>query len=813
MQALFQDFLFGIRLIRRRPYVAALAIFCLAAGIGLSTTMFSLTWSIVGRGLPFEDQDRIISINRRDLTQANAPGKPIYLEDYRHVKENQSSFAPLSAMASDGITVGLPGHPRFRSAVYVTPDLFKVLPTTASMGRLFTEEDGTPAAESVLLISDFVWRDQFNGASDIVGTRVMCEGQPYTVVGVLPPGYDYPFGSEVWLPLIPETLETQTGWINTVSLVGILKPGRSLGEAEAELDALFQQADEIRGDTDSAHVAPYLRPLSELFVGREIKLLMWTMFGATFLVLLIACSNVSSLLTARLVARSNELAIRSALGANRKRIIAQILGETLVWAVLGTVVGVFVAWRAVTFLWNLVSRQVFSPPDFMEFRLDPIALLVAIGLMLVSVLVAALLPALRSSRPNISALLNDSLRTGSSLRLSRFSTMSTITQLAFSLALLIAAGRLILAIILAGQVEYPFDGDKLLVGSLSVDSQTYPEPEDQVRFWEELHRNLKTIPGASSVSIGFNMPAVFGMVDPVKIEGVEYATADEHPRVRFDVVTPGYFETLGVELIRGRDFEETDIRGSEPVAIVNTVMAERFWPGENPLGKIIHVMGPSVTDEANRAHRVIGVVPDLKMDGLFNDEDDGAGYYRSQSQSLWGDQKIFARSELNAGALIPEIQKAIATLDPNIALTEAKLFKEHVRDTFFYFRFFIGLFSTFGGMALVLSAAGIYGIIQFSINQRTTEIGIRMALGATPARIRWMVILKGLRNTVIGLGLGVVLSFFITKGIMAAFQGVEVEYYSMAAAILVLLIVSMAANILPARRAARLDPMHALRVQ
>jgi putative ABC transport system permease protein len=537
------------------------------------------------------------------------------------------------------------------------------------------------------------------------------------------------------------------------------------------------------------------------------------MFGATFLVLLIACSNVSSLLQARLAARSNELAIRSALGANRKRIISQVLGETFVWASVGMAIGLAGAWFALRFLWNLVSRQVFSPPSFMEFRMDPISILVAVGLMILSVLVAGFLPALRASRPNIGALLNDSTRTGSSLRLSRFSSMSSITQLAMSLALLVAAGRLIFAIIVAGTIEYPFDGKNLLVGSLSVDSQTYPEPEDQVKFWEELYRNLQTIPGASSVSIGFNMPTIFGMSDPIRIEGESYASEDEYPFVRFDVVTPGYFDTLGVQLLQGRDFEETDRRGNEPVAIVNTIMAERFWPDKSPLGKIFYVQGSSIAEDADRAHRVIGVVPDMKMDGMFNEEDDGAGFYRSQTQSLWGDQKIFVRSKLDPGALIPEIQKAVGTLDPNIALTEAKTFEQHVSDSFFFFRFFIGLFSTFGGMALVLCSAGIYGIIQFSVNQRVTEIGIRMAIGATPSNIRWMIIRKGMINAAIGLALGTGLSFLITKGMLTAFQGVQVEYYSLLAAILLLFMVALVANTLPARRAARLDAMTALRTQ
>ena len=232
------------------------------------------------------------------------------------------------------------------------------------------------------------------------------------------------------MPLVPETLVEQTGWINTVTLIGKLNDDRSIDGATAELDILFKQIEEINGKTDQTHIVPNLRPLHELFVGKEVKILMWTMFGATFLVLLIACSNVSSLLKARLVARSNELAIRSALGANRKRIILQVLGETFVWALVGTAIGLVCSVFALRFLWNIVSQQVFSPPSFMEFRMDPISVLVAVGLMIVAVLFAGFLPALRASRPNIAVLLNDSTRTGSSLRLSRFSSFSTVTQLA-----------------------------------------------------------------------------------------------------------------------------------------------------------------------------------------------------------------------------------------------------------------------------------------------------------------------------------------------------------------------------------------------
>ena len=597
-----------------------------------------------------------------------------------------------------------------------------------------------------------------------------------------------------------------------MTILGLLREDRTLEDAQAEFEIIFERIDEAKAEDDLVHTKPTLKTLFNLFIDKELRVMMWTMFGATFLVLLIACTNVSSLLTARLAARGNELAIRSALGANRRRIMTQILSEAFLYGLIGTILGLLVAWRALDLLWGFIASFRFSPPAFMKFTMEPVSIMVAAGLMIIAVLLSGFFPALRSSRTNIGALLNDSQRTGSSSRISRLSSFSSIVQLAFSLALLVAAGRLIVAIIMVGIADYPFEKEGLLIGSLSVDSQTYPGEEEQIRFWEELHRNLETLPGATSVALGFNMPAIFGMTDPIRIEGETYASEEDYPVVRFDVVTPGYFETLGVEIMDGRDFDYGDYRGKELVAIINTVMAEKFWPGENPVGKTFHNSGRG-DPSGNTLHRVIGIVPDLKMAGLFNDFDDGAGFYRAQGQGLWGDQKIILRTEGNPNALIPEVQRIIDLLDPNIALTDAKSFEEHIHDTFFYFRFFLNLFTTFGGMALILSAAGIYGIIQYAVSQRVVEIGIRMALGATGSNIRWMVLRRGLLNTTVGLILGTGLSFILTMILKATFLNMETEYYSFTISLAVLLAVSLLANGLPARRASRLDPMVALRVQ
>jgi predicted permease len=775
--------------------------------------MFSISYAIVGRGLPFEEQEKIILLQRMDISETNEARAPFSLDDFRQIREQQDSFELMAGVAMDGVTVGRPGHPHFKRGAYVSPSMFQILPEEPILGRTFIESDADPDADPVILLGYKTWRDAFGSDPDVVGTECISEGQPFTVIGVMPDGYDYPFPSEVWMPLIPETLFQQTGWIDTVGIFGLLKDDRSLEEARSEFEVILKRIDESKGDSELIHSRPALDPLIESFVGRELRIMMWTMFTATFLVLLIACTNVSSLLTARVAARENELAVRSALGANRKRIILQILAETLLYGLIGAGLGIFIAWRALNWLWQFVSSFRFSPPSFMEFSLDPISIVVAGGLMLVAVFVSGFLPAWRSSRLNIGALLNDSQRTGSSGRLSRMSSVSTIIQLAFSLALLVAAGHLIFGIIYVSRATYPFEKEGLLIGSLSLDSQSYPEEADQIRFWEELHRNLQQLPGASRVSLGFNMPAVFGMADPVEIPGVKYASEEEFPVVRFDVVSPGYFQTLGVEILQGRDFNYGDVRGNDSVAIINTVMAEKFWPGEDPIGKSFRTTERGGLTEEERPHRVIGLVPDLKMDGLFNEVDDGAGFYRSQGQGLWGDQKIIVRTDGNPNALIPEVQRVLTLLDPDIAFTEAKSFEDHVHDTFFYFRFFLNLFSTFGGMALLLSATGIYGIIQYGVNQRILEIGIRMSLGATPAKIRWMIIRRGLINTLIGLAIGAVLSVLLMQALAATFINAEREYVSFIAASLVLFLISMLANAMPARRASRLDPMTALRIK
>jgi len=657
---LLQDFLFGLRLMRRSLLFSTLAIFCLTAGIGLSTFMFSISYSIVGRGLPFENADRIVTVMRSDVMRDGENISPLPVADYREIREAQKQMDRMAAVTGDTVTVGLPGLPNLMSGLYTTSELFEIMPGTPHLGRMFTEEDTQPGANYVVLLSYSIWESDFGSYPHIVGKECMAEGKPATIIGVMEKGYDFPFGNGgVWLPLIPESLEEQTGWIDTAMLLGRVAEGSSVDRVEDELGAIFQSLEEARGADDPTRFRPQVRPVMDMFIGDDLRILMWTMFGATLLVLFIACTNVSSLLSARLAARENELAVRSALGASRARIVYQILTESMLVALGGTALGLLTSWAALHLLWAQLASFRFNPPSFMEFRLEGLSVLVAILLMLFAVGVSSLLPALRASRTSLGSLLNDSGRTSSNLRVSRLGTISPILQLAFSLALLVAAGRLIYGIMVMTSVEYPFEEEGLLIGNVAIDSNSYPSDEEQVRFWEELYRNLQGLPGAEAVSLGFNLPTLFGMQGTIEMETEEYASEDDKPVVRFDVVTPGYFDMLGVSILSGRDFRSTDIRGNEPVAIINTTMAERFWPGESPLDRTFLFSNQGELEGDERRHRIIGVVPDLAMQGLFNDEDDGSGFYRPQGQSLWGDQKIFVRSSGDPEPFVVAVQKII----------------------------------------------------------------------------------------------------------------------------------------------------------
>lgn len=797
---------------RKSPLFSAMAVFCLAAGIGLSTFMFSITYAIVGRGLPFAQPDRIVSIMQTDAMHGAENRGPILVDDFRDIREQQTQFAHLAAVAGDTVTVGLPGNPRIVSGLYASPELFQIMPGKTQLGRVFTATDAEAGAPPVLILSHRAWITDFGRDPDIVGQECIAEGRPYTIIGVMEPNYDYPTGStQVWMPLVAESLVAQTGWIDRVLLLGRLADGATIETATAEMSVVFQRIAEARGEDEPARFQPSIRLVLDMFLNREIRVMMWAMFGATLLVLFIACTNVSSLLSARLAARENEMAIRSALGASRRRLIFQLLAESLLAAVVGMLLGLFVAWNALELLWAQLASFRFNPPAFMEFRLDGPTMLMAIALMVLAVVLAALLPALRASRTNLSALLNDSGRTASNLRMSRLGSFSTILQLAFSLALLVAAGRLIYGLIAFSSAELPVSAEGLLVGSIAVDSSSYPTDQAQVRFWDELHRELEGIPGAASVALGFNVPGIPGMRDAIQIEGTDYASEDDYPSVRFDVVSPGYFATVGVPITQGRDFAASDVKGKASVAIINQVMAARFWPGENPVGRWFLTSDVGGLSEEERRHRVIGIVPDLAMHGLFNDEEDGAGFYRAQGQSLWGDQKIFVRTAGSPAAMIPAVQRTINTLDPNLAFSDAQAYEDHLKDSTFYFRFFLNLFSVFGVMALLLAATGVYGIIQYVVNNRTAEISIRMALGATAGNIRWLILRKGLRNASIGIVLGTVLAFGLSTVLDSAFPFLETEYVSYGVSVLILLGVALVANLVPAIRAARLDPMNSLR--
>lgn len=800
---------FSLRLIRSRPSTALLAVSCLALGIGLFTTVFSVSWSIVGRGLPYPDADRIVVIQRLEELGDDRRSESIEVADMRDIRENQSSMDTLSVFAGDLVTVGRSGDPRRINGGYVTPEFFRIFRDQPFLGRFFVPEDGRPESRPAIILTHHVWRDQFGADPDIVDQTVIFEGLPYTVVGVAPPKYKYPFNSDVYVPLIPETIQQTTGWITSGLLIGRLAEGATVDGAQDEYNTIFHRLDEKNGNTERQFVPAKVQTFQELVAGPELIGLTGIMTVSTILVLVIACSNVANLLMARMSERTQELSIRVALGATRRMILVQVLTETLLWAVLGNVIGIVGAWFAVDLLWNIADSARFSPPSWMQFRIDGTVLVISVGATIFAALIAGLFPALRASRMEVSEMLKDQTRTASSLHMGRFTRFSAISQIAFSFALLVIAGRMIVGIVYLTSYEFPFRHEDVLVAQVGIDEKIATTDEEKAEFWKRMQSELGAIPGVEKVGMGFNLAGVFGMSGRIKFPGETYATEDDYPRSRFDIVMPGYFDALGVEILAGRDFAETDTRDTEPVAIVNTLFAERFWPGEEPIGQYISNVDHG-GDLDDKPLRVIGVVPSMNMAG-FNPEDDASGFYRSQIQAIWGDMRVYLHGDREPEAFIEPVRKQVAAINPNLPITDMKPFRAQLSDVLFFFRFFLGLFTAFGVLALFLAAVGMFGIIQFSVSQRRMEFGVRQAFGASRSSIFRLVMGRGMVQTAIGLAIGALIAYGGSRVLLAVFDGMQEEPFSYVAALGVILLSNALANFFPARQASRLSPMEALR--
>lgn len=802
----FADLRSGLRTLRTYPMLSSVAIVTFGLGLGISTTVFSITNGALFKGLPFEEPDRVVAVYN---VKADEPDdtRPVPVQDLRVWQTRQTVFDGIGAYDSASVNLSAEaGEPQRVSAGLLTVAAFQILKVKPVLGRGFEPGDDQFGAPAVMLLGDSVWREHFGSATDVVDRLVRANGVPRRVIGVMPAKFGFPELESLWLPLQYNPDATPRDKGPNYSVIARLKPGVSLTRAQAEVGGFaanlaeqFPQAN--RGV--SAEVEPYARAM----LGREVYALLYTMLGAGIGVLLIACVNVSNLLIARASLRRREVAVRMALGASRVQVVRQHLTEVLVLAGIGGAIGVAIGVLGVRWFTDALSAD--PPPFWITFDVDwRVVLFVAAAIVLAAML-AGTLPALHASRTSPGAVLKDDSRSSTSARLGRFSGLLVVAELAISCGLLIAAGLMIKSVAQMRFVTLPFAVDNVLTMVVDLPATQYPDAASHVRFCEELLPRLSAIAGVQAAALADNLPGLGTGADAMQVEGRVYPRDIDYPTVRRAQVTPGYFETFQVPILRGRGFAASDDKKGQRVAVVNDTLARQIFGDTNPIGQRIR------SGRANSTApwlTIVGVVPDLGMQGFGNASASGEGYYVPIAQSDIGSVlEIIVRSHEHVEALTTLVRSAVAAVDRDQPIFGVHTMAQIMWLQRMYYNIFGVLFVAFGAVALFLAAAGLYGVMSFAVTGRTREMGVRSALGASGPRLVALV----MRRSVIQVGVGLVLGLGLG---LAASSPLEPVLYRVnprdpvvvSLVVFVLAIVALAASALPAWRVTKIDPVTAL---
>jgi putative ABC transport system permease protein len=797
----WRDVRLGVRSLRRSPGFTAVAVLTLALGIGLATVVFTVVNGVLLRPLGYPDPGRLVTLWQLDTGKGEqekpAPGNFI---DWR---DRNRSFEHLAAAIPNGYDLLGEGDPVGLSAFQITRGFLEALSVRPLVGRVFAEEEYLPGGPRVVLLSEGLWRERFGADSGMVGTSLNFDGAPHLVVGVLPATLDYPQRAQVYTPRgfteADRALRAQTYY----NVVGRLRPGITLDQSRDEMARI---AAELRAEHPrvNARVMVQVVPLLEHITG-PVKSGLQVLLGAVALVLLIACVNVANLLLARGLARKSELAVRAALGAGRGRIARQLLLESGVLAAIGGASGILLSFLALPAVIHAVTAAGLPRVD--SIALDGgvlgAALLATIG----TVLIAGLVPAWMLARDSSGLIARAGRGASQPPGTRRAGRMLVAAEVALALMLLVGAGLLgqSLRRLLSEDLGYATEGRLLLTAHFW---DRYPEPAQRAAFMAQVVKGLEEVPGVIAAGAGSALPLSregSEMDPPFEVEGRPTAPGEE-PIARVTYVTPGYFDAMGIGLIRGRLFSQDDRADTSPVVVISETMARRIWPGEDPIGKRIigRFRGPPVTRE------VVGVVRDVRHTGY--EEALRPGYYIPHPQLPFGSMTIVIHSALDPSVILGPAQRVVWSLRNDLTFSGTETLEGLRAGTLAVRRVILVTLGLFAGLGAVLAAVGIYGVISLSVAQRTKELGVRMALGAAPASLRGLVLRQGLRLTGIGILLGAVGALGVTRllgGLLYGTAPTDPLAFMLAAGVLA--VVATLAAWIPARRATGVSPLAALR--
>jgi putative ABC transport system permease protein len=808
MAAFWRDIRYGGRMLAKAPGHTVAAAIALSLGIGLTTAAFSIVYGVLWRGLPYPQAERLMQVDTqvpsRDLLYQG-----VGVHDYLDWCKRQRSFEGLAGYTAGNVAVSGNDRPERLDGGVLTANALDLLRVRPLLGRGFRPGEDRPGAPPVALLSYRLWQDRYDGDRHVVGRAVRVNGQQTTVIGIMPPSFRFPDNEKLWTPLLLDPGKAERGKGETFAVFGRLRPGVTPDQAAAEMAAIARSlAVEFprsnRGFTATAE------PIMNHFIDKDARYLLYTMFGCVCCVLLIACTNVASLTMARAAQRTREIAIRTALGAARRQVIGQVLTESLVLALTGTAAGLGLAWAGIAAFNTATRVQLPDPPTWMHIALDLPALVFALGATLAAAVISGLVPAIQVSRTQLNEVLKDEGRGSTSLRLGWLSRTVVVAELALSCALLVGTGLMIKSSILARSAPLGFGTSHLLTFRVPLFAANYPRPVDRGAFYQRLLERLREQPGVAAAGATTSLPGVGQDQAPFAVDGRAYATDADYPVAHSDVVSEGLFATLGVKLLAGRELERLDTASSQPVVIVNRSLARKLWPGEDPLGKRLRLV-KSQHPEPWRT--VVGVVPDPMLYGVGDRQREG--FFLPVTQVGANRLSFVIHTPRQPLSLVPMVRAAVTALDKDTPIYFVKTMEEVLALDRFWNDLFGGVFAIFGASALVLAAVGIYGVVAFSVQRRTHEIGLRMALGAQRGDVQRMLLRQGALQLGLGLAFGVPAAFLVSRGlagilVMGAEPGDPAVFVTV---ILGLALVALVACLVPSRRATAIDPNVALRYE
>ena len=808
LESCLRDLRFAFRILRKSPGFTAVAVVTLAIGIGANTAIFSVVYASLLSPLPYPNPDQLVMV----WSKVNGHKNAVSAADYLDWKKQNNVFQDLVAWSGGTFSLSIDGHPEAAEARVTTPGFFTMQGIPLTLGRDFLPEEGTVGNEHCLIMTHSLWHERFGDDPQIIGKQIRLNSEPYKVVGVLAAGMPDRFESHLFVPLAlkPEQINHDFHWL---AVMGRLKPGVTIQQANSDMDAVTRRIAAVYPLSNKGWGANVER-LQNAFTSRDTVKDLWLLMGAVGFVLLIACVNVANLLLARGTTRQKEVAVRTSLGATPLQVLSQFLTESLVLALIGGALGIGLASAMLKVI--LAILPPFSIPTEADIHVSVSVLVFTLAATALAGVLCGCAPAWQSSRWNLIDALKEGGRSLSQNGRHGLRRTLVVMEFALALTLLAGAGLLIHSFWKLTRVDLGFRQDHLLTFSLPVRHERFANSEQIAAFYRELLPKIAALPGISSVSASTGMPIVGtdnGM--PFSIAGQAVAAPSSRPSARLAMVTPSYFQTIGIQIVEGRGFTEQDVTSSLPVAIVNETFVRKYLHNVDPLRQ--SVVGEQLIPGATRLgptieRQIVGVYRDVHNAGVR-----GEGFPEINVpfwQSPWPSARVAVRTHGDPATVATSVAAIVQSIDPDLPLDHVRTMDQIVDESLAGDRFATALLATFAVIALILAAIGIYGVMSFSVAQQTHEIGLRIALGAGPGRVLSLVLREGMLLAVTGLALGLGGTYLVGRTMQSVlYEVTAMDPLAVGGVAVLLLIAAVLACYLPARRATRVDPMSALRCE